>query len=428
MIKNYDKKPKRLWIFFLPVIFILLGLVSCMSSPVKNGDADMEIRMSSMPLSAPSSLQSDGISQLVDANSSFALELLGNIFDREANLVFSPHSLSTVLAMPFAGARGQTETQMAGALHFTLSQEKLHQAFNALNQNLSGYQFAQLTVSNAVWGSPDTPYQEPFLDILAEFYGTGVRLVDFSDSRGAVQQINRWVSDQTLERIPELLAPDAIKNETDLVLTNAVYFKAAWAEPFSGDATRDGIFNLLDGGKVIVPMMSRLIQAKYSEDLWGTAIEIPYEGLELSMVILLPKSDSFDSLIADFNGTRLNQILEQTAPKSVRLTLPKFQLESKVQVKESLMKMGMVDPFGNADFSGIDGTHELFIDDIYHQAFINVAEAGTEAAAASAVVMSRKGIPQSDVELVVDHPFIFLIRDNTTGAILFLGYIVDPSI
>ena len=416
------------WMKWILLFCLCVGLISCTGNTPESDGGDMELRISSKPRLATLPLGSEDVTQLVEGNTSFAFDLLGNTYEPESNLVFSPHSLSLALVMPYIGARGDTERQMAESLHFTLPQAELHSAMNSLDIALSSHEFAELNISNAVWGSSTGNYLETFLDTLAKNYGAGIRLADFSDSDNARQQINQWVSDETEARIPELLPPGSIKTITDLVLTNAIFFKAAWSEPFTEASTLDKPFYCLDGGEVQVPMMNKIIQADYFEGSGVSALEIPYKSEELSMVILLPEPTSFEAYIKSLDTDVMNTIMDGLVPTSVNLALPKFLLDSKVKVKGSLTSMGMVDPFGNADFSGIDGTHELFIDDIYHQAVIDVDEAGTEAAAGSAVVMTRKGMPVAEIDLVVDHPFIFFVKDNQTGAVLFLGYIIDPTV
>ena len=428
MKKDMSYKLWGKWMKWILLFSLCIGLIGCTGNTPESDGGDMELRISSKPRLATLPLGSEDVTQLVEGNTRFAFDLLGNTYEPESNLVFSPHSLSLTLAMPYIGARGDTQRQMTEALHFTLPQAELHSAMNSLDIALSSYEFAELNISNAVWGSLDGNYIQTFLDTLAEYYGAGIRLADFTESDNARQQINLWVSDETEARIPELLPPGSIKTITDLVLTNAIYFKAAWAEPFTEASTLDKPFYRLDGGEVQVPMMNKVLQADYFEGSGVSALEMPYKGEELAMVILLPEPTSFDVYIKSLDIDVMDTIMDGLVPTSVNLTLPKFQLDLKVKVKDSLLSMGMVDPFGNADFSGIDGTHELFIDDIYHQAFIEVDEAGTEAAAGSAVVMTRKGMPVAEIDLVVDHPFIFFVKDNQTGAVLFLGYIIDPTV
>jgi serpin B len=374
----------------------------------------------------------DSVPALVVGNTEFALDLYGTLFDGDENLFLSPHSLSVALATTYAGARGETERQMAQVLHFGLPQAELHPAFNALDQTLVSRgqgepEAFQLRIVNALWGQEDDVFLVPFLDTLAENYGGGMQLVDFGQAEGAREQINDWGSEQTENRIGELLPPGALNPATALVLTNAAYFRAAWLRPFAGDATHDAAFTLLEGSQVMVPTMEQVADLGYAELPGVQAVELPYAGGELAMIILLPDEGNFQSFARALDADQLDAILDALAPSTLRLALPKFRYDAGFELRDALTDLGMVDAFGDqADFSGIDGTHELFIKQVYHQAFVDVDETGTEAAAASAVVMARKGALQAEQEVIVERPFLFLIRDVDTGAILFLGHVVNP--
>ena len=378
----------------------------------------------------PSAVES--VPALVTGNTAFALDLYGVLFERDENLFLSPHSLSVAMAMAYAGARGETERQMAKALHFALPQGELHGAFNALDQALSGRgqdnpQAARMQGVNALWGQEGETFLAPFLDTMAENYGAGMNLVDFRQAEAARQQINNWASEQTENRIEELLPRGALDSATALVLTNAAHFKAAWREPFAEDATRDAAFTLPGGDQVMVPTMEQVASLAYAELPGIQAVELPYAGGELSMVILLPDEGSFEPFAQGLDGGQLDSILGAMAPTNLRLALPRFRYEAGFELRDALTDLGMVDAFGDqADFSGIDGSHELFIEQVYHQAFVEVDEAGTEAAAASAVAMARKGALQAEKEMRVERPFLFFIRDIETNAILFLGHVVNP--
>jgi len=382
------------------------------------------------------------VTELVEGNTEFAFDLYQELFNEEENLFYSPYSLSTALAMTYAGARGETERQMAQALHYTLPQAQLHPAFNALDQALdsrgegedekvlrqSSGQAFRLHIANALWGQQGYSFLEAFLDTQAGNYGAGLRVVDFRQAEEARRLINQWSSDQTGRRIQDLLPPGVINGETALVLTNAIYFKAAWMFPFAEGRTHDGTFTLLDGGQVTVPMMEQSASLGYAERPGVRAVELPYAGGELSMVIVLPESGTFEDLAQGLDAGELDAILSEIEPMGVRLTMPKFRFDAGFDLKDALMELGMVDAFGDADFSGMDGTHELFIREVCHKAFISVDEAGTEATAASAVVMARKGGPHVEQEFRLDRSFLFLIRDIETGAILFLGNVVNPAV
>jgi len=328
---------------------------------------------------------------------------------------------------------------MAKTLHFILPQDRLHPTFNGLDIELArrgegaegkdGEGF-RLNIVNALWGQDEYGFLSEYLNVLAENYGAGLRLLDF---RNAPEEsrvtINDWVSDQTEDRVEDLIPQGVIDELTRLVLTNAIYFNAAWAEPFEPDQTDDGTFHLLGGGQVTVPMMEQMESFGYAEGEGYQAVELPYDGWELSMVILLPDTGEFEAFEGSLDAERVDGIVKDLVHGQVALTMPKFEFESGFSLVETLAAMGMPDAFtGAADFSGITGDRDLFIGEVIHKAFVAVDEAGTEAAAATAVVMPASAPPEEPVEVTVDRPFIFLIRDIETGAVLFVGRVVDPSV
>ena len=372
-------------------------------------------------------------------NTAFAVDIYRELKDEDGNLFYSPYSISLALAMAYAGARGETERQVAEVFHFDLSQDRLHPALNALDLEiasrgkLGGGGGFKLNVANAVWGQKGHPFLTEYLDVLAENYGAGVRLVDFITQPYASRKtINEWVSDRTEGRVRDLIPPGAIDVLTRMVLTNAIYFKAKWDNPFDVDLTRDGSFHLLDGQSVSVPMMQ-----KYEDGYYGyakgdgyQAVEIPYDGLELSMVIVLPDSGEFRRVEESLDATLFDQVMRDMGGEQheIILTMPKFEFESTFSLKDTLMSMGMEDAFSSAaDFSGIDGGEALYIKDVIHKAFVAVDESGTEAAAATAVIFSAESLSnQIPPRVTIDRPFIFLIRDNETGSVLFIGRVLDP--
>jgi serpin B len=341
--------------------------------------------------------------------------------------------------MTYAGARGETAQQMADTLHFMLEQDKLHPAFNWLDTELAsrgegaqgkdGEGF-RLNIVNAIWGQKDYEFLPTFLDVLAENYGAGLRLLDFiTESENSRVTINDWVSDQTEGRIKNLIPPGAIDALTRLVLTNAIYFNAAWEHPFNEKMTADGSFYLLDGGQVTVPMMKQTESFGYTEGEGYQAVELPYDGNELSMVILLPEAGQFEAFEEGLQSQQVSDIISGLQSTEVALTVPKFEFDSDFSLKDTLAEMGMPIAFsGGADFSGMTGNPELAISEVLHKAFVSVDEAGTEAAAATAVIMRLTAVPgESSVNVTIDHPFIFLIRDIETGAILFVGRVLNPA-
>ncbi|HUV43237.1 MAG TPA: serpin family protein [Dehalococcoidales bacterium] len=375
---------------------------------------------------------------LINGNSAFAFDLYQELGKREGNIFYSPYSISLALAMTHAGARGETEQQMADTLHFTLPQGSLHPVFNGLDIELNkrgegakgkdGEGF-RLNIVNAIWGQNGYSFLPGFLDVLAENYGAGLRTLDFdTEPEESRLTINNWVSDQTEKRIENLIPQGVINELTRLVLTNAIYFNAAWLYPFNENSTEDGPFHLLDGTAVIAPMMKQTEMFGYAEGDGYQAVELPYDGNELSMVILLPRADQFQAFERALDAQRVSTILTSLERRSVALTMPGFEFESEFSLKETLAAMGMPIAFSmGADFSGMTGNYELFIAEVVHKAFVSVDESGTEAAAATAVMMQLTGMPERPVEVTVDHPFIFLIRDVKTDSILFIGRVVNPN-
>jgi serpin B len=377
---------------------------------------------------------------LVEGNSAFAFALYQALKEKEGNLFYSPYSISLALAMTYAGARGETAQQMADTLHFILEQARLHPAFNWLDAELAGRgQGAQgkdgkgfrLNIVNAIWGQKDYEFLTEFLDVLAENYGAGLRILDFiNEAEKCRVTINDWVSNQTEGRIEDLIPEGAIDELTRLVLTNAIYFNAAWKYPFDKGMTTDGPFYLLDGGQAAVPMMRQTESFGYTHGNGYQAVELLYDGDELSMVILLPASGDFESFEKELEAQRVHAIIGDMQNTRVTLTIPKFEFESQFSLKGTLSDMGMPIAFslGEADLSGMNGNRELFISDVVHKAFVAVDEAGTEAAAATAVIVGVTSVPtEPPVEVTIDRPFIFLIRDIETGAILFVGRVLNPG-
>ena len=376
---------------------------------------------------------------LVEGNSAFAFDLYQALKEEDGNLFYSPFSISLALAMTYAGARGQTAEQMADTLQFLLDQNSLHRAFNWLDAELAsrgegakgkGGEGFRLNIVNAIWGQKDYEFLSDFLDVLAENYGAGLRILDFmTETERSRLTINDWVSDQTEKRIKDLIPQGAISELTRLVLTNAIYFNAAWAYPFDDDMTAHGPFYLLDGGQVSVPMMKQTESFGYTEGEGYQAVELPYDDGELSMVILLPELGNFEAFEGGLQSQQVSGIISDLQPSEVALTMPQFEFDSEFSLTDTLAAMGMPIAFSDAaDFSGMTGNRELFISDVVHKAFVAVDEAGTEAAAATAVIMELTAMPDPPVEVTIDGPFIFLIRDIETGAILFVGRVVNPAV
>ena len=386
--------------------------------------------------------------QLACDNGNFAFDLYRALSDdEEGNLFFSPFSISQVLAMAYAGARGETERQMADTLRYGLPQNRLHPAFNALDLALHSRGEARsgstgpdeestrfrLNIANAVWGQEGFEFHGDYLDTLAENYDGEIRPLDFhaapEESRVT---INDWVAEETEGKIKNLFPQGSIGLETRLVLTNAIYFNAAWRLPFYPGNTVDSPFHLLDGRKVVVPMMTADHKRKpfsYAQGDGFQAIEIFYHTNEVSMIALLPDEGKFEEFENSLTAEVLEEVLEELEGREITLTMPRFEYASDFRLKETLSLMGMSDAFGKtADFSGITDAKELRISTVVHKAFVSVDEKGTEAAAATGVAYPEDFCCDEEPILVtLDRPFIFLIRDRPTGAILFLGRMMDPS-
>jgi serpin B len=416
---------------WLAMVILLIPVAAC-SQPAAGG----ELIQSDKPrVTSPQVTETD---PLVGGNNTFAFNLYQTLRGENGNLFYSPYSISLALAMTYAGARGETEQQMADTLHFTLSQDRLHSAFNSLDIELGkrgeGAQGKddegfRLHIVNALWGQKGYHFLPTFLDVLAENYGAGLRTLDFASAPEESRLIiNDWVSDQTEGRIEDLIPQGLIDILTRLVLTNAIYFNATWQYPFNEGATGDGQFYLLDGKEVTVPMMSQTESFGYAEGDNYQAVELPYDGGELSMVILLPHAGQFEAFEESLSAERVSAIVSALGQRQVALAMPKFEFESAFKLKEALMAMGMPVAFTEAaDFSGMTGVRDLFISEVVHKAFVSVDEAGTEAAAATAVIMKLTALPVAPVEFRANRPFIFLIRDIETGSLLFMGRVLNPA-
>lgn len=373
-----------------------------------------------------------GVTALVNGNNAFAIDLYQHLRTVENNLFFSPYSISSALAMTYGGAKGNTFVQMAQALHFELEEKNLHAEFKHLRELLdesTGETKNQLMVANALWPQEDYRLRRSYLNLLRKFYGARVTRVDFREDEIAREKINTWVAEKTAEKICELISPGVLDSLTRLVLVNAIYFKGAWEEPFSADQTTEGLFHPTVEEEIPVQMMHQKSLFSYYEDDHLQLLELPYAGGNLSMVVLLPKEISGitgleDSLTPD----RLASWTAGLTETEVNVALPKFELSFPFRLDESLQSMGMTDAFtGQADFSGMEESRELYLGAVLHKAFVSVNEEGTEAAAATAVILQTKSVSFMSVDFIADHPFIFLIRDNRTGSILFLGRVVRPE-
>ena len=405
--------------------------------------------------------------ELVAGVREFGCDMLGEL--DEANLCLSPYSISVALAMTYAGARGETREAMADALQFQLDGEALHEGFAALEAELDerdesgdddgidvdgdddasgdddgddhdgdvdGDDDAQpfaLRVANAVWGQADYPFFDDYRETLDTYYGAGFREADFvADAEAERERINEWVAGETEDRIDELLPPGSLDSLARVVLTNAVYFEASWASTFPGEATHEATFTTADGEEQTVEMMRQDERFPHAVVDGHEVVELPYEGDEVGMLVVLPDGD-LASLEADLDGELLAAFDDALEQREGTVSLPRFEFESGFGLADELTALGMGVAFdhGEADFGDMADLEEtgeaLFIWDVYHDTYIAVDEEGTEAAAATGVVVGDESAPADPFEFVADRPFLFVIRDEPTGTPLFLGRVGDVA-
>lgn len=387
----------------------------------------------------------NALAEQIRGNVGFTLDLFDVLRkDTSANLFFSPYSISTALAMTWAGARNDTETRMADALRFRLDQETLHPVFGALDREFErrnengkdagtpvrgegdvGPAF-ELSVANALWGQTGYPFRDRFVDVLATHYDAGLESLDFAgEPNESRRRINGWVDERTNGHIPNLLSRRAITSNTRLVLTNAIYYRARWKHPFDPEQTEDRPFTALDGTTTDVPMMHREAKYEYSRIEDHQLVEIPYANRRTSMVIILPAEGEFGSFVDRFTVDRLAIMLDVAETALVDLTVPKFGIESKTSLVDALSPLGMETAFtADADFSGMVDGGSLRLDDVVHQSAVEVDELGTEAVGATAVLI-EESLPRRQPELTIDRPFLFYVRDRPTETPLFFGQVTD---
>lgn len=380
------------------------------------------------------------LATLVAGNRDFALDLL-RVAAGDGNALLSPYSVAAALTMTYAGARGDTAEEMRRTLHLALPDDRIHAARNELDLRISaeptlpegeaGDPFA-IRLANSLWGQAGYPFLEDFLALLAQNYDAGMNIVDYmADAERARRTINAWVEERTEGRIIDLIPDGVITGLTRLVLVNAIWFKASWATPFEPDRTRDGPFRLLDGREVAVPMMHGNLRLPYAVGEGFQAVRLPYAG-DASMLLIVPEPGRYREVVDQLDASGLEAIRRAESEHLVELAVPKFELRSQLALKPALQELGMVAAFtepslpGGADFTGMTDARELLIEEVVHQAFMTVDEQGTEAAAATAVVIREESAP-APAMVTVDRPFLLLIEHGTTGELLFIGQVTDPS-
>jgi serine protease inhibitor len=447
--------PRRLIVLYASFVVAVSGCMAPASppgqatAPIPSGSptsvpsgssspslAEIQLASSNLPRAAASRADARGAAAAINA---FGFELYARIARGGDNVVISPASIAIALGMARVGARGATAAEMDRVLHEVASEphanwlngleRQLGARSGTFNDAANKPQDIRLQLANSQFAQSGFHLERTFLDALASRYGAGVRLVDYArDPASALRLINAWVSDQTEQRIPELLTPANVTSSTRLTLVNAVYLKAPWLIPFR--EPEDGSFRPLDGSSVTVPLMRTVTSGsetlRAARTLDWQAVELPYVGRELAMLVIVPRD--YRAYTRRLDMRALAQIDAALRPRAVDVTIPKFKIETKADLGDILTKMGMRLAFGSdADFSGITGNRDLQIGFVVHQANIDVDENGTEAAAATAVGFDSSGGGSAPLVIRADTPFLFALRDVPTGALLFLGSVADPS-
>ena len=379
----------------------------------------------------------DEIAAVTRGDAAFGLDLFRATAGDE-NFMISPYSIATALSMLYPGARGETAAEIAAVLHLDVSDETLHAVRNAIEQALSEEPLPvgpddsrepfTIRPVNSAWGQGGYPFLDDYLAVLAGQYGAGLRIVDFAnDPEGATETINGWVEEATEDRIEDLIPDGGIDTLTRLVLVNAIWFKANWAEQFDPDLTTQDSFALSNGDEISVPMMHGSIRTGYVSNGLFEAVRLPYAG-DAAMVVAIPTDGSLADLIAALEADDLDI---QWIDHQVEIAMPSFEFEAEVGLKSALQDLGMVRAFTDplspdgADLTGITAARELFVTDAFHKTFVAVDESGTEAAAATAIIIGLESMPQP-ATFTADQPFLFWIEHTTTGELLFLGQVVNP--
>lgn len=379
----------------------------------------------------------EGMNEYVNSSNEFTFEMYKQLIASNENVFFSPYSISTALGMAYEGARGQTATEMTEVLDLPeddqTRREMIQTVQSLLNKEGTSY---ELSTANAYWLRLGANIKEEYKDVIESYYLANGQQLDFAgDPVGSVGTINDWVEEKTNGKIKDLLSPNDIDALTYLVLTNAIYFKANWKYQFDANATEERSFYLTGGEEILTDMMHMCDESKklnYASNSDVQLLQLPYKDEELSMFVLLPKENDIASLESKLDHTYLSNLKDDITSEYVNLYLPKFKFEQKYNLNDRLSQMGMPTAFGgSADFSGITSEADLYISKVIHQSFVEVNEEGTEAAAATAVVMTEKvGGGSSSPEPIMfkaDHPFIFFIEHKDTGQILFMGKVENPN-
>jgi serpin B len=430
------------------VAFLIAGCTSTNPKPSTSTDAASDsgsaesVTRSDLSHDTNPAISDADYQAVISATNQFGFDLLQKLAPQETgNMVYSSTSAVHALAMTYLGARGNTQTQMAAVLHDSFAAGVFHTGINRLTIDLASRNIAPHTTAygdlavtlnlvDDIWAQNGFTLASAYLDDLAIYYNSGVHILDFiNNADGSRTTINQWVADHTANRIQNLLPPASITKSTRLVLSNALYFKGSWAQPFDTQMTNNATFNRLDATTVSVPMMHGERNCAYAEGTNYQMVNVPFDGGNVSMTIILPTAEHFTDIRNQLSQQWWSQAIAAMANTTVDLTLPKFSFTwGSKSLSDALKTLGMTDAYDPnvADFSGIEPTRQLHIDDVLQKAFIAADESGVEAAAATAVTMSGNAAPTNIKTFTADQPFLCFIRD-ASGEILFAGQVLDPS-
>lgn len=409
----------------LAALISFICLAAMLLCAVSNGSAEQEVPLKD-------------VTSVVSGNTAFALDLYSRLKGTTGNLFFSPYSISTALAMTYAGAGSRTSRQIQTVLRLNLPDQRLHPAFAALQSGLEagskndGY---ELHIANRLWGQKGLSFLKSFLNLNRQYYGSGFQELDFArNTEDARQTINSWVEEQTRQKIKDLIRAGTLQPDTRLVLTNAIYFQGEWKEKFNEKWTKKAAFHS-HGKMVSASMMTQTRHFSYMEGEDFKALQLPHKGKHLAMLILLPDTaEGLSEFEKKLTPANLDAWISGLRSENVTVEMPRFKMTSEFELSRQLVEMDMEEPFSisKADFSRINGaapgsSNSLYLSLVIHKAYVDVNEKGTEAAAATAVQMLGAGRSQEPKLFRADHPFIFMIRDLRSGSVLFIGRVVDPS-
>lgn len=413
---------------YLVIILLIFASVSC--SPGIRVPEGAILYASSLLRDMNPEVSEDTVSKLVDSNTQFAIDLYRQLItESDDNLVMSPYSISQVWAMVWEGADDESAAEIASVLHFDgFKSLDIHRAFNKLNlelEKLDKQKGIEWELTNSIWTRLYEDWRQEYLDTIKTNYNSGIYGVDFTnDSEGSRELINKWIKEKTKEHFPEAIDRGLINYDTAMVLVNALYFNGLWESPFDPAKTRDDVFTLIDGNTTSVTMMhQKQAPCRIFGDEKYSAIELDYKGNAISMLIIMPSEGEFEIFESELSLDILDNISNSLSDMHIALYLPKFEFKNKDRLKDNFRDLGIIEAFDEMDFSRMRPDGRLWVEEFVHGAYIKVNEVGTEATAFSAGII-WDCISQP---IKIDHPFVFLIRDNKTKSILFMGRVVDPS-